>query len=241
MSVPVTAAALIGELARHQHRARLDSLASLDDRERDVMRRVVSALRPNATIDIPGLVEDVRRLVAERDAGISPEEAADLRAHARAANAQWRDECERRGIAVPSAEAYAVDLAMQAATTTTTTADAEPDDELDDDAPEQPPKRRGVERRPLRRAGETPRLRRRAAPDPARAGKRARTSPAANGRPFLGGRCIGGPGDPDRPLGMPIDYDSSYEHFRPPWLLDPGTDDETEKDYVTASETRVGA
>ncbi len=247
MSAP-TARAIIAALERHKFQSDMAALADLDGQHTEAVRAALASVPRKSRIDVRLLLASVRREVAERE--------EQRRAHAQ----PWKysitlmsdgqaaafrrlvedgtdpDEAARRAMATASLPA-------------TTTAvddvepDAEPDPDIDDDdAPEQPPKRRGVERKPLKRAGEDSRLRRRAAPAPARGVKRLEHRPTANGRPFLGGRCIGGPGDPDRPLGASVDFDPSAWVPRPPWLIDDGTDeDETEKDYVTASEARASA
>ena len=74
--------------------------------------------------------------------------------------------------------------------------------------------------------------------DPAPASVR-RASDAPNGvarASFLGGPRLLGPGDPDRPLGMP-DRDPDYEPSTPPWLLTDDDDLDEEMDDDVIAET----
>lgn len=225
----VTVASVRRQIAASETAQRMQALAALDDRRRAAVLDMLAGLRPTATVDIDALLRAAGARAGAEAMGLTDEE----REHVRASLDRLRTEATARGIAPGDPAMYGLLLEMQsdaAPATTTATADAEPDPDIDDDDAADAP------RTPLRRV----RLRRhrRVAPGD---GSRPSAPPAAP-RTFLGGRVLGGAGDPARPFGCSVDYDSSAWVPRPPWLLDPGTDEhETEKDHVTASETRASA
>lgn len=233
MSAP-TAASILRQLEARRTQAQVAALADMDDSAQDEVRRLLGQVKPSARVDIGKLVESVRRSTARRMSGFTPQD----REAARAANAAWRSACAARSVSIPSPEAYAVMLGMQA-TAYDDVDDLDLDDELPDDLDDDDAKplrrrrRKSVPRRASRRAAVSPAAGPdRADPAPGRE-QRVLTRPAGvPARSYLGPKLISA---------ADFDYDPGYDPMPPPWLLDDELPDEDDGDRHELDETRVGA
>lgn len=214
MTAAPTANQILRSLDRHRAQAQFASLADLDAAHSDAVRRALSAVRPTSRIDVPKLLDSVRRDLAERaerDAQSEPDAAGILRYRLMLMSegelTGLRDDLRTRVAAGEgdqpfepgSAGALILSRIDGIATRLRAHDDVEPDVE-----PDPEPRRSIPRRRPARTTQEA------TAPAEARAPveREARSSGPRkrSARPFLGPRLLG-PGDPDRPYGMSVDYD----------------------------------
>ena len=72
MSIAPTAAAIIRALERHRFHSEMGLLAALDSTHSEAVRAALAAVPPRSRIDVPVLLESVRRKVAEREAKRPP-------------------------------------------------------------------------------------------------------------------------------------------------------------------------
>lgn len=230
MTTAPTAREVLRSLDRRQQAEQIESLAALDSVHQAEARRALRAVKGAARIDLPVLIESVRRSVAERAAA----EAA-----SKPPAQPWRwafsalmSDDQRQTFERLVAAGGDPDLAASTALATgprygiaglgaarVYDNDIEPDEELDDLDDDDAPPRRQVKRRRLVRA--EPR------------------KPEREPREFYLGPRLLGPGDPDRRFGESIDFDRHHEPMTPPWLL-PDEPDE-ENDDGTTDEARAAA
>lgn len=253
MSAP-TARTILRDLNRRRAQAQIATLGDLDDDAHDAVRRALSAVPANARIDLPLLIESVRRDIAARAEAeaeraransplkslryrlslISEGRLTELRDHLKQIEARGEKTVDF-GPGSPGAAILAkLDcIAARLSKPTGTDATSKLDralDQLDgiDDAPA-PSQRRGVPRvRSKRAVAAMAQSDEQAAPSNRPSPKIRPNSSAGRARaPFFHAGSHG-----DRPLGCPVgsDYGRWQSPQRPPWLL--ALDDENAEEMA---------
>jgi hypothetical protein len=216
----VTVSAIVRDLERRTQARQMDALADLDTAHADAVRAALLALKPRARIDLPVLLDSVRREVAAEQSGMTP---ADIAAIDRRLD-RLHVEADARGIIPGDAAYYGLSLDLdRMGAADDVEPDPDPDDEAatrvlsmpalqamtmppfddDDDEPAKP-RRRSIPRKRSRRLMPKPKSKP-TPPEPF-----ALTGIAT----FNDGYRLG--------------PEPGFTSMRPPWLLDAGDETETE-------------